>query len=136
MTSDTAAIVGNKHSNGESAALGKTVEDYRTPRRFAFAGTAAKSARSWNTPVLWRFGTGRDLDSWLLLLRRFGGLLELGQFLFPLGSLDGLAPGVVELHEPFEGFRDPARGVENRGQAGLALLESLIALEQGGSASA
>ena len=64
------------------------------------------------------------------LLNRLGGLLERGQFLFPLRGLGGFAPGVVELHQPFEGFRDPARGVEIRGQAGLVLLESLAALEQ------
>ena len=57
-------------------------------------------------------------------------MLELGQFLFPFGGLSGFAPGLVDLHQPFEGFRDPARGVENGRQAGLALLESLIALEQ------
>ena len=60
----------------------------------------------------------------------FAGLLERGQFLSPLGGLGGLAPGVVELHQPFEGFRDPARGGEMRGQAGLVLLESLVALAQ------
>jgi hypothetical protein len=65
-----------------------------------------------------------------LLLNCFGGLLERGQFLFPLGGFRRFAPGVVELHQPFEGFRDPARGVEIRGQAGLALLESLATLEQ------
>ena len=31
--------------------------------------------------------------------------------MFPLGGWGGFAPGVVELHQPFEGFRDPARGV-------------------------
>jgi hypothetical protein len=41
----------------------------------------------------------------------FAGLLERGQFLFPLGGLGEFAPGVVELHQPFEGFRDPARGI-------------------------
>ena len=50
-----------------------------------------------------------------LLLHRFDRLLERGQFLFPLRGLSGFAPGVVELHQPFEGFRDPARGVEIRG---------------------
>ena len=41
-----------------------------------------------------------------ILLRRFVGLLERGQFLFPLGGGGGFAPGVVELHQPFEGFPD------------------------------
>src|SRR6185369_12615988 len=34
----------------------KAVEGYRSPRRFAFAVAAGKSARSWTAPVLWRFG--------------------------------------------------------------------------------
>ncbi len=70
--------------------------------------------------------------SWLrpFLVSRFGGLLERGQPLFPLGGMGGFAPGVVELHQPFEGFRDPARSVEIRGQAGLALLESFAALKE------
>ena len=107
----------------------KAVEDYRTPRRFAKDEAAATSARSWSAPVLWRFGTALGSGSWLLL-DRFRGLLEVGQFLFPVGGLGGFGPGVVELHQPFEGFRDAARGVENGRQAGLALNEAFVALPQ------
>src|ERR1019366_6502904 len=70
--------------------------------------------------VLWR----------LCAVASFGGLLESGKFLFPLGGLGGFAPGVVELHQPFERFRDPARGVEIGGHAGLALNEAFVALQQ------
>src|SRR6266540_2658341 len=38
-----------------SPSLGKAVEDYRTPRRFASHGAVGKSARFWTAPVLWRF---------------------------------------------------------------------------------
>src|SRR6266496_4389316 len=41
---------------------GKAVEDYRSPRRFATAGAAGKSARFWTAPVLWRFGRGCEMD--------------------------------------------------------------------------
>ena len=81
-------------------------------------------------------GWFHGLRSFGFVVVDFGGLLKRGQFLFPLGGLGGFAPGVVELHQPFERFRDPVRGVEIRGQAGLALLEYLIALEQERSASA
>jgi hypothetical protein len=35
----------------------KAVEDYRTPRRFAFSGAREGALASWSAPVLWRFGT-------------------------------------------------------------------------------
>src|SRR6266567_2205043 len=41
--------------------VGKAVEDYRSPRRFATIKAAGKSARSWSAPVLWRFGLGIGL---------------------------------------------------------------------------
>src|SRR2546428_2037027 len=83
-------------------------------------------------PAPGQTGLLRGWDSWLrsLLLNRFCSLLKLRELLFPLGGLGGFAPGVVELHQPFEGFRDPARDVEIRGQAGLALSEAFIALPQ------
>ena len=40
----------------------KAVEDYRSPRRFAFAEAAEKSARSWTAPVLRRFDRAREMD--------------------------------------------------------------------------
>jgi hypothetical protein len=36
--------------------LPKAVEDYRTPRRFAFSGTSERAPASWSAPALWRFG--------------------------------------------------------------------------------
>src|SRR5947207_2051889 len=41
---------------------GKAVEDYRSPRRFATAEAAEKSARFWTAPVLWRFGRALGMD--------------------------------------------------------------------------
>ena len=41
----------------ENRAYGIAVEDYRSPRRFATARAAGKSARFWSAPVLWRFGS-------------------------------------------------------------------------------
>ena len=96
--------------------------------------TASQSVFLSPTQTTVLHGSGSRLHPFLL--GRLGGLLERGQFLFPLGGWGGFAPGVVELHQPFEGFRDPARGVEMRGQAGLALLEYLIGLEQERSAPA
>ena len=34
------------------------------------------------------------------------------------------------MYQPFERFRDPTRGVEIRGQAGLAVNEAFVALQQ------
>ena len=44
-----------------------------------------------------------------------------------------MAPGVVELLQPFEGFRDLARGVEIRGHAGLVLLLNLLSGARAGN---
>src|SRR5947209_8454238 len=49
---------GRNHSGRRTRQVGKAVEDYRTPRRFATIKAAGKSARSWTAPVLWRFGSG------------------------------------------------------------------------------
>src|SRR6266516_4193444 len=38
--------------------VGKAVEDYRSPRRFARIEAAGGAARFWSAPVLWRFGSG------------------------------------------------------------------------------
>jgi hypothetical protein len=72
----------------------------------------------------------------LCSVANFGGLLKFGQFLFPLGGWGGFAPGVVKLHQPFEGFRDPARGVEIGRQAGLACWSPWQLWSRSGSASA
>src|SRR5256885_1046590 len=55
------------------------------------------SPPAWPVPRKTELLRGRD--SWLrpLLLNRFCRLLKLREFLFPLGSLGGFAPGVVEL---------------------------------------
>jgi len=42
--------------------MGKAVEDYRSPRRFATTEAAGESARFWTAPVLWRFGNRRGMD--------------------------------------------------------------------------
>jgi hypothetical protein len=47
---------------GRLLGVGKAVEGYRSPRRFATGGVAGKSARFWSAPVLWRFGNGREMD--------------------------------------------------------------------------
>ncbi len=46
-----------------SSSWKKRAEGYRSPRRAAMIETGGKSARSWNAPVLWRFGSGRGTDS-------------------------------------------------------------------------
>src|SRR5437667_2092456 len=52
---------GRNHSGRRTRQVGKAVEDYRSPRRFATIKAAGESARSWSAPVLWRFGSGIGL---------------------------------------------------------------------------
>src|SRR5688572_25410388 len=79
---------------------------------------AAASAAPWRSPGRVIPGAG---------IRR---LLEVGQLLPPLAGLAWSAPGVVESHQPFEGFPHAARGVEIGRQAGLALEEALVGSKQ------
>ncbi len=46
---------GRNHSGRRTPQVGKAVEDYRTPRRFARIEAVGRSARFWTAPVLWRF---------------------------------------------------------------------------------
>src|SRR6266536_2179514 len=46
---------GRNHSGRRTPQVGKAVEDYRSPRRFATIEAAGKSARFWSAPALWRF---------------------------------------------------------------------------------
>src|SRR6266536_481915 len=48
---------GRNHSGRRTPQVGKAVEDYRSPRRFARFEAADGSARFWSAPVLWRFSS-------------------------------------------------------------------------------
>ena len=50
---------GEVSSAARSHSRAKAVENYRSPRRFAFAKAAGKSARTWSVPVHWRFPLAR-----------------------------------------------------------------------------
>src|SRR6266536_3945286 len=47
---------GRNHSGRRTPQVGKAVEDYRSPRRFAKFQAADRFARFWTAPGLWRFG--------------------------------------------------------------------------------
>jgi hypothetical protein len=127
----------------------KAVEDYRTPRRFAFSGTWEGALASWTAPALWRFRTlGRWLRTWTTSLcvlmgacvaaaqaaslpadwhheQRFdvsaAGLLKLS---LPTATLDAARPGLEDLRLYDDAGREVPYLIERPKPAGKVIRDA------------